>query len=410
MFTLKGGHRGTPWTLLVFLTFFLTVPSLHKRLKSPYWFASYQDSQGRWLKKSTKTKERATAWKIALEWEALEAAGRAGRLIESQCRKVVSEIHEKVTGTPVVFYTCRAWLDEWMQGKSGAAEARTVQKYKQVVDAFLAHMGARADQPLNAVTTKDVRSFRDALKKTGVAASTVNTNVRKILSVPFLAACRAGLLPVNPVSGVEPLLDTEGGEKDAFSPAQMQALLETAKGEWVGMIYLGYYTGLRLSDAANLTWDKVDLQTRFLRGIQPNKTRRTGKVLNLPIEPELAEWLESQPRGIGKAPVFPSLVGKGGGGKSGLSKQFIKIMHKAGIVGRTLRTAKGERGRKFSSLSFHSLRHTCNSVMHANGVSQENRMRITGHSSTRMNDAYTHAEEQTIRETTSKIPRIRAKA
>jgi hypothetical protein len=77
---------------LVFLTF-LTVPSLHKRLKSPYWFASYQDSQGRWLKKSTKTKDRATAWKIALGMgDTRRPAGKAGRLVESQCRKVVSEI------------------------------------------------------------------------------------------------------------------------------------------------------------------------------------------------------------------------------------------------------------------------------------------------------------------------------
>jgi len=133
-------------------------------------------------------------------------------------------------------------------------------------------------------------------------------------------------------------------------------------------------------------------------------------VLNIAIESELLEWLSSQSRGIGIVPVFPSIFGKGGGGKSGLSKQFIRIMHKAGIKGRIVRTANGEKGRQFSSLSFPSLRHTCNSVMHANGVSQEDRMRITGHSSTRVNDGYTHADERTIRETTSKIPRIRAKA
>jgi hypothetical protein len=42
--------------------------------------------------------------------------------------------------------------------------------------------------------------------------------------------------------------------------------------------------------------------------------------------------------------------------------------------------------------------------MHANGASQEDRMRITGHSSTRVNDGYTHADERTIRETTSTPP------
>jgi hypothetical protein len=41
------------------------------------------------------------------------------------------------------------------------------------------------------------------------------------------------------------------------------------------------------------------------------------------------------------------------------------------------------------------------------GVSQEDRMRITGHSSARINDIYTHAEETTLRAAVSKIPTLK---
>jgi integrase len=382
------------------------MPSLHKRFRSPYWVASYQDAYGRWLKTSTKTTNKAEAWKMAMAWEELESAGRAGRLIESQCRKVVADIHEKVTGTPIVFYTSRNWLEEWMAGKQGTTAPRTMQKYRQVIADFIKYLKTRADQPLNAITGKDIRAYRDFLAKSGVSASTVNSSVRKVLAVPFLAAVRGGLLQINPVAGIEALLDEEGGEKDVFTADQIRSLMAHADGDWVGMILIGYYTGLRMTDIATLTWENVDLETGCIRGVKPTKTKRTGKVLVIPIESELKDWLGAQRQGTGKTPVLPSLVGKSGGGKSGLSKHFKTIMTRAGIVGRTLRTADGK-GRHLSSLSFNSLRHTCNSAMKNAGVSQEDRMRITGHSSARINDIYTHAEETTLRAAVSKIPTLK---
>ncbi|MBV9645725.1 MAG: site-specific integrase, partial [Verrucomicrobia bacterium] len=39
----------------------------------------------------------------------------------------------------------------------------------------------------------------------------------------------------------------------------MKDLLAVAENQWRGMILLGYHTGIRLSDAANLTWANVDL-------------------------------------------------------------------------------------------------------------------------------------------------------
>ena len=132
--------------------------------------------------------------------------------------------------------------------------------------------------------------------------------------------------------------------------------------------------------------------------------RRTGKSC-LPIHPELAAWLKKQTRGIGKAPVFPTLAGKSGGGKSGLSSMFRRIMERAGVEGRILRERNGE-GRSQSSLSFHSLRHSFNSALANAGVAQEIRQKLTGHASASMNEIYTHRDLDPLRKAVALIPSL----
>ena len=379
------------------------MPSLHKRPESPYWVASYQDAKGRWLKKSTKTDKRSLALKIAMEWENAGKSGRAGRLVESQCRKVLSEILEQSTGSPIHFHTCRDWFTEWLAGKDGATAARTLLKYKQVAADFLEHLGDRAALPLNAISPADVRSYRDALTKGGRAVSTVNMTLRKVLSVPFQAALRLGYIPMNPCSGVEILKDTGGGEVDTFTPEQVAVLLSVAENDWRGVILAGYFTGLRLGDITGLQWQSIELGSGLLKV----KTGKTGKTVVIPLAPELAEWLRAQPTGIGKAPVFPSLAGLSGPGRNGLSMQFKRLMERAKIKGKVLRERKKKSaGRTRSSLSFHSLRHSFNSALANAGVSQEVRQKLTGHASATMNARYTHHEVDTLRDAVGKLPTI----
>ena len=377
------------------------MPSLHKRSKSPYWVASFQDAKGRWLKKSTKTNERALAMKMAIEWESAAKAGKTGRLVESQCRRVISEIHEQATGETMNFYTCKGWFDEWLAGKTGVAGERTLLKYKQVARDFLAHIGERENLPLPAISSQDVRGFRDALAKQGRAPTTVNLSALKVLSAPFTAALRMGYIAVNPCAGVEALKDGADTEKDVFTPAQIVTLCDVAEGEWKGVILAGYFTGLRLKDITEMRWEAIDLA----EGLLNLKTAKTGARLTIPLVPELKEWLTRQPIGIGKAPVFPSLAGKSGAGKSGLSMQFARIMEKAGIKGRVLRQRQEDgAGRTQSSLSFHSLRHSFNSALANAGVSQEMRQKLTGHASAKMNAKYTHLEIEGLRAAVGSLP------
>ena len=373
--------------------------SVFKIPRSPFYFAAYRDVKGHRTQRTTKQRNRNLALRMAQDWEKLAEKGRARTLTEAQARRVVSEILENSTGETLHFHSCRAWLDEWLAGKSGTTAPATLAKYEQTVRDFKTHLGERADVPLASISPRDVRSFRDAIAKRGCAPSTVNMAVKKTLSVPFLAALRLGYIPMNPCAAVEPLRDDADAERQTFTGEQVGKLLRVAEGNWKGAILAGYFTGLRLRDVAEMKWEAVD----FPAGVLRIKTRKTGAVLVLPLHPELVSWLRSQPRGIGKAPIFPDLAGKGTGGRFGLSGRFAAIMEAAKIKGRILRGADGK-GRKTSSLSFHSLRHSFNSALANAGVAQEVRQKLTGHASAAMNDRYTHHEMETLRAAVAKLP------
>jgi integrase len=383
----------------------------HQPPKSPFWIACFNgvgsDGRVRRLKRSTKTTDRKLAQRLADEWEQLEKLAGKGRLTESHCRKVIAQMYERTVGEPLHFRTAREHLTEWVESKKNETELRTYWKYRQTVDEFLAHLGVKADRLLREITPTDISSWRDALKRKGLAAPTVNDAI-KTLRMPFKAAHDAGYIEINPCTktSVRPVRDdARNVEKDVFTPEQIAALIDAAPNEdWKGAILCGYYTGLRLRDVADLHWDTINLEEQKITVT----TRKTRKDVTVPIHPQFASWLQEQTRGIGKAPVFPKLAGKSGAGKSGLSMPFKRIMERAKIKGRLLREANGA-GRSQSSLSFHSLRHSFNSAMANAGVSSELRQKLTGHSSAQMNAQYTHHELEELRAAVSVIPRISAK-
>ena len=380
----------------------------HQPPKSPFWIACFNgigsDRRVRRLKRSTKTTDKKLAQKLADEWEQLEKLAGKGRLTESQCRKVIAQMYERTVGEPLHFRTAREYLTEWVESKKNETEERAFLKYEQIANDFLAHIGIKADRLLREITPTDIRSWRDALKRKGLAAPTVNHAI-KILRMPFKAVHDAGYIEINPCTknSVRPVKDeTRNFEKDVFTPYQLAALIRAAKSEdWKGAILCGAYTGLRLRDVADLQWNAINWEEQTITVT----TRKTAKDVTVPIHPQFASWLERQTRGIGKAPVFPTLAGKSGSGKSGLSMAFKRIMERAGIKGRLLREANGA-GRSQSSLSFHSLRHTFNAALANAGVAVEIRQKLTGHTSAEMNAIYTHHELAPLRAAVEKLPTL----
>jgi integrase len=101
--------------------------------------------------------------------------------------------------------------------------------------------------------------------------------------------------------------------------------------------------------------------------------------------------------------LTPSLSDKRSGGKTGLSSTFKQIMDKAGIDPEEI---QGKGKRKFSQLSFHSLRHAFNSLLANQGVDQETRMKLTGQKSKAVNKDYTHLDMDKLSSAMQKLPML----
>jgi len=150
-------------------------------------------------------------------------------------------------------------------------------------------------------------------------------------------------------------------ERLSFSKDQVKDLLRVADNQWQGMILLGYHTGIRLSDAANLTWANVDLLNRSIALSCSGRGRllagiRTGQKNSVVyMHQDLVTYFESLPGSDDpNAPIFPSLYRKTAGSHGGLSNAFGRLMGLAGI--RTpLGPEKRGKGRQFRALSFHVL-------------------------------------------------------
>jgi integrase len=308
---------------------------------------------------------------------------------------------------PLEDFTVQGWALEWLKSKEASHAKSTAERYRKPVQDFIAHLGKRADLPLRAATPRDVRSFRDALRKDGRAAATVNF-AHKVIASAFEAARRQAFIEANPAHAVDYLpTHPERVEKGTFSPEQVAALTVAAPSDdWRGVILLAYFAGLRLRDCLSLTWGNIDLPNRALSLI-PRKTARTGKGLLIPMHPQLEEFFLKHPAGKRDSdPGFPSLYRLSVGGNRGASRTFQNIMAKAGVVGGTLRERAGKSGRKVAERSFHSLRHSyVTALAHAN-VALELRQKLAGHASEGQSLHYTHPEFAALRNAIEKLPSL----
>ncbi len=381
--------------------------SIFKRPGSPYYFCCFRGPVGTWVKKTTKEKDRRKAQIICVTWEQAAQVATRGELTAVQARKILAELVAVSSGEELTTYTVEGWLEEWLKNKSGSASKNTMIRYRQVIRDFLKHIGNRSKASLAGLTPADFISFRDSLFREGRAVSTCNMLIKKILSVPFEAARKMGYIPTNPTAGVDILKDrSENGKtgREPFSARELESLIAATEGDWRGTILAAATTGLRLGDIASLRWEAIDPDAGFIR---IEATTKTGVPVVLPLHPDFETWLQGRDRGIGKAPVFPSLFDQRIGGAHGLSAQFRAIMQAAGVTGKVTER-KGGAGRTRYSKGFHSLRHTFISRLANAGVHADIRQKLAGHADERVHQNYTHHELETLRGAIGKLPRILA--
>jgi integrase len=320
-------------------------------------------------------------------------------LVEAQARKVVADIMERAGGEE----TLRApsvdrFLKEWLAGKVERKSKGTSTRYGVAVAEFLASLGNRAAKPLTSLTTGDVERFLTCRTEKGLAPRTMVLDM-KIIGAALNHARRQGIITTNPAEAVE-LPEGKSMERGTFTPAEVKLLVDTAKGEWKTLILLAYFTGARLSDCCRMAWADVDLGAATLTYTQG----KTGEKVTMPIHADLLARL-NELAGTDKAEEFlmPHMANLKSGGRKGLSESFKLIMRDAGLDAGKVKKAGV---RQLSRRTFHALRHSFNSAMANAGVSQEVRMKLTGHKTESVNRGYTHHELEPLRAAVDKIPSL----
>lgn len=370
--------------------------SLTKHPKSKFWTACYTSRDGRQLKRSTKTTDRNQAYEVAIELERVEKQAKQGVLTTNQLRKVLNDVSERVNGDSLAVPSTEDYLNQWLEGIQARNTSATHERYGNAIKQFLASLKGKAKKPINMITPHDVEAFLNARLKSGLAPKTVIVDL-KILNTAFRRAENYGTIMKNPVAAVR-MPKEDCSEREVFTHDEVQKILAATPAlEWQTLILLGYFIGARLRDCVQMKWENVHADD----GVIIYEQQKTGKKVTVPMHLHIIEHLNYLSTFGTTGFLCPKLAAKGPGGKHGLSESFKRIAIKAGL---DLMTAKGKGTRNFSKRTFHSLRHSFNSHLANAGVSEEVRMRLTGHSSKVMNTRYTHLEVKTLKTAMTNMP------
>jgi integrase len=405
--------------------------SIHKQPGRPHWFCAFYDPEGFRRFRSTGTENAKIARTICVNVERAATLTKQGKLSNEKALKLVretcaaiAETHGKlaadraegilkpaveefirIAGGEFTSYTIKSWLETWIAGRTDASKA-TVVEYNRIIESFLKFLGTRSDRPLTTLQAKQIEDFKQYLTER-VGPSTVNKAV-KVLKASFNNAVAKRQLEFNPAEHVESI-EVEEANRRPFTDKELKSLLKVTEKDanWRTMLLLGYYTGLRLRDCANLTWRDIELHTGTLN-IQ---TEKTGRQQVLPLAEPLSRHLSTNAGDDPDAALCPTLAGKPA---SRLSAQFYKIMVKAGIVekrkyGGNENDEKGKDNsdrRETGSVSFHSLRYNCTSALKSSGVSDSVTMDIIGHETTSVSRNYTKIDDAAKRAAINKLPDI----
>ena len=350
--------------------------------------ARFRGASGKTVNRSTGITAKADALQMAKGWE-LEAArerdkhrqqvdasistsgisdvisraermARQGRLNAASAREIINELLIAAGQATIDAVTERGWGEGWLLGKSVTVAAVSHKAYQTRCAGWLRYLGRKADSSLDTITKEDVIGSRNSLVADKLWGATINQTMMFLRNV-HQAAVEQGHLNRNPFAGIDSLQErrdvTKAARREPFTIPDVAALVKTADNDWKGMVLLAATTGLRLMDAARLTWKIIHAGQSVIRVT----TAKTGAELFLPIHPLFADWLAEQPRGIA-APVFRALHNKPRGGKDGLCVQFRALIQTAGIVAEMAHTGKGK-GRNKSKKSFHSARLASRSLL-----------------------------------------------
>jgi integrase len=276
------------------------------------------------------------------------------------------------------------WEETCWTGLSPTTTAR----YGQVVRTYL--LPEFSTTPITELTREVVRRYFAKLTREGKAPGTVR-KVHTVLSAILSEAVELDLLPANPCTRMRGLPPNRHQEPVFLSAEQVRTLAERMPSDTYRLlVYMAAYTGLRAGELAGLRRKDVDL----LRGVVqvrqalkqldppvfgPPKNGKT-RTVTLPkfLRAALNDHLSGPLPGGGGAEALVFSSPEGGVLRHGL---FMRRVWHPRIKGDKKRKIKAALPSELHGLRFHDLRHTCASMLIAQGAHPKVIQERLGHAS-----------------------------
>lgn len=335
----------------------------YKRGDSPYWWVSYKTPDGRYVRRSSGTTDKAAA-------TALEQQARADAWKEKEWGVNPPRSFEEV----IVPYLQHARQHQ----RSYETTANRVKQLRKRLSGAI----------INDLTGKDVIDYSTTRLNEGASPATVNRELAALSSA--INWCNVNMewhLP-NPVKG-RTMKEPEGRVR-WITRAEVDALCRAAREGRNGaliedFIRLAVNTGCRKEEMLGLEWRRVDLHNRLIH--LEGKHTKAGKRRSIPLNRgAMAALLNRQAFRAEHCPGSPWVFARADGNRAvSIRVGFENACKRADIT----------------DFVIHDLRHTCAAHLVSAGVPLAEVRDLLGHSTIIMTERYAHLAPARVRDAVS---------
>ena len=269
-------------------------------------------------------------------------------------------------------------VDHFFETKAKVAlKASTRRGYREMIDGVL--LPRFKELPLSAINNLAVTKLLADLREAGNSRSRMR-NIQCVIRSVLKAALEHELVDEIPTQ--PKLLKVGSTIQQAFTPEQIEKLLEKAHPALQLALSLASFAGLRAGEVRALRWTDVDLRrkeliVRFAKDREVIDTPKSGHARKVPLTPRLVTLLEEATRKTGLDVVALSRWGKPWSGP-GLVAAFKRAAKRAGIEGFRL----------------HDLRHFFVTSLFRSGSSGPVVQALAGHNHLTTTQRYAHVVEE----------------